>query len=161
MCSFCYESWIMKHLRILSYLWRASDIPVRINWNSMEMNNSERGGSKHGRKIQNKELPDIKARVFFENIELITTEKSQGFFGSIKMEKKWKKITISGGNNFSQPYIFKIKCQQHVDSNQLLIKIIWIKQNISFQQLKKISSEILKYILHALKFYLENEIFHR
>lgn len=58
----------------------------------MEMNNSERGGggSKHGRKIpvQNKELPDIKARVFFENIELITTEKSQGFFGSIKMEKK-------------------------------------------------------------------------
>lgn len=54
------------------------------------MNNSERGGggSKHGRKIQNKELPDIKARVFFENIELITTEKSQGFFGSIKMEKK-------------------------------------------------------------------------
>lgn len=68
---------------------------------------------------------------------------------------------MSGGNNFSQPYIFKIKCQQHVDSNQLLIKIIWIKQNISFQQLKKISSEILKYILHALKFYLENEIFHR
>lgn len=64
------------------------------------------------------------------------------------------------GNNFSQPYIFKIKCQQHADSNQLLIKIIWIKQNISFQQLKKINYEILKYILHALKFYLENEIFH-
>lgn len=55
----------------------------------MEMNNSERGGGANmGRKIQNKELPDIKARVFFENIELITTEKSQGFFGSIKMEKK-------------------------------------------------------------------------
>lgn len=55
----------------------------------MEMNNSERGGGANmAEKYKIKELPDIKARVFFENIELITTEKSQGFFGSIKMEKK-------------------------------------------------------------------------
>lgn len=92
----------------------------------MEMNNSEGGGSKHGRKIpvQNKELPDIKARVFFENIELITTEKSQGFFWFNKNGEKMKENHNFRGNNFSQPYIFKIKCQQHVDSNQLLIKII-------------------------------------
>lgn len=92
----------------------------------MEMNNSERGGggSKQGRKIQNKELPDIKARVFFENIELITTEKSQVFWGFNKNGEKMKENHNFRGNNFSQPYIFKIKCQQHVDSNQLLIKII-------------------------------------
>lgn len=54
----------------------------------MEMNNSGGGGgSKHGIKIQNKELPDIKARVIFENID--NNSKITGFFfGSIKMEKK-------------------------------------------------------------------------
>lgn len=59
------------------------------------------------------------------------------------------------GNNLSQPYIFTIKCHWDANSNQLLIKIIWIKQNKSFQQIKKISLEILKYILHALTFFLE------
>lgn len=91
----------------------------------MEMNNSERGGGANmADKIQNKELPDIKARVFFENIELITTEKLQGFFWFNKNGEKMKENHNFRGNNFSQPYIFKIKCQQHVDSNQLLIKII-------------------------------------
>lgn len=54
----------------------------------MEMNNWEGGGKHHhGREIQYKELPGIKAMVIFLKI-LTTTDKSQASFW---FKRKWRK----------------------------------------------------------------------